>query len=61
MNPRRYGKEPFKVVVVHGGPGAAGEMKTMAEELSKTFGVVEPLQTANSIKGQVEDWSKNLF
>lgn len=54
-NLRRYGKGPYSVVVVHGGPGAAGEMAAVARELSKQWGVLEPLQTANSLEGQVEE------
>lgn len=54
-NFRIYGNPPFSVVVVHGGPGAPGEMKPVAEELSKNFGVIEPLQTKDSIDGQIEE------
>lgn len=57
-NYKQYGKYPFLVVVVHGGPGAPGEMKPVAEELSKTFGVIEPFQTKNSIDGQIEELKK---
>jgi len=57
-NFRVYGQSPFSIVVVHGGPGAPGEMKPVAEELSKNFGVVEPLQTKNSIDGQIEELKK---
>jgi len=57
-NFRIYGSPPFSVVVVHGGPGAPGEMKPVAEELSKNFGVIEPLQTANSVEGQIEELKK---
>lgn len=52
---RIYGKPPYSVVVVHGGPGAAGEMAPVARELSKRWGVLEPLQTATSVEGQVEE------
>ncbi len=52
---RLYGAPPFKVVVVHGGPGAPGEMKPMAKELSHDIGVLEPLQTAFSVDGQVTE------
>jgi pimeloyl-ACP methyl ester carboxylesterase len=55
VNPRIYGNAPYSVVLVHGGPGAAGEMKPVAEELSKRVGIVEPLQTKNSINAQVEE------
>jgi len=27
---RKYGAAPFDIVLVHGGPGAAGEMATLA-------------------------------
>ncbi len=52
---RIYGKASFGIAVLHGGPGAAGEMKPVAEELAKNFGVLEPLQTAMSVNGQVEE------
>jgi hypothetical protein len=32
---RRYGNSPFSVAVVHGGPGALGEMAPVAMELSR--------------------------
>lgn len=54
-NPRTYGKPPFTVAVIHGGPGAAGEMAPVARELAPTWGVLEPLQTADSLAGQVEE------
>jgi len=54
-NVRKYGKAPFKVAVVHGGPGVAGEMAPVARELVFICGVLEPLQTASSLIGQVEE------
>lgn len=54
-NFRKYGRSPYSVVVVHGGPGAPGDMKPVAEELSKTYGVLEPLQTADSVNGQIDE------
>jgi len=54
-NLRKYGSAPFSVAVIHGGPGAAGEMQPVAEELSKNFGVLEPLQTTASLEGQVRE------
>ena len=52
---RRHGEAPYRVVVVHGGPGAAGEMAPVAEELASDWGVLEPFQTAGSVEGQVEE------
>jgi len=31
-NPRRYGAGPFRVAILHGGPGAAGEMAPVLEK-----------------------------
>jgi pimeloyl-ACP methyl ester carboxylesterase len=52
---RKYGKEPYSVAVVHGGPGAAGEMAPVARELSGVCGILEPLQSSLSIEGQVRE------
>ena len=54
-NPRRYGKPPFNVVVVHGGPGAGGEMAPVARVLASDRGILEPIQTATSLDGQIEE------
>ncbi len=54
-NLRIYGSKPFNVAVIHGGPGAPGEMAPVARELSSASGVLEPLQTATSLKGQVQE------
>ena len=48
-NVRLYGDKPYKAAVVHGGPGALGTVAAIAHELSKDFGVIEPLQTGDSI------------
>jgi len=55
MNVRTHGRQPYRVAVLHGGPGAAGEVRPVAERLSEGFGVLEPLQTATSVRGQVEE------
>lgn len=52
-NVRFYGDGPYTVAVVHGGPGAPGEMAPLARELSSVTGVLEPLQTKASLEGQV--------
>jgi pimeloyl-ACP methyl ester carboxylesterase len=55
MNLRKYGLEPFAVAVIHGGPGALGEMAPVARELSILMGVLEPLQTATTLELQVRE------
>lgn len=54
-NLRTYGSPPYTVAVIHGGPGAPGYMAPVARELSKDVSVLEPLQTKDSIGGQVEE------
>jgi pimeloyl-ACP methyl ester carboxylesterase len=54
-NFREWGEPPYKVAVIHGGPGAPGSISPVARKLSKDTGVLEPLQTADSIKGQVTE------
>ena len=54
-NLRKYGNKPFNVAVIHGGPGAPGEMAPVARELSSVRGVLEPLQTATTLEGQVQE------
>lgn len=44
MKTRTYGSEGPWVVVLHGGPGAAGTMAPVARELSDSFRVLEPFQ-----------------
>lgn len=52
---RIYGKEPYKIVVVHGGPGAIGSVASIARQLSMHYGVLEPFQTKISVDLQVEE------
>jgi len=54
-NLRTYGNPPFSIAVIHGGPGAPGEMAPVARELSALEGVLEPLQTAVTLEGQVRE------
>lgn len=60
-NPRKYGTPPFRVVCVHGGPGAAGEMMPVCRHLAACgISSLETLQTASSVKGQLAEL-KNLI
>ena len=54
-NLRIHGDAPYCTAVVHGGPGAAGEMAPVARALSVSRGVLEPLQTETSIDAQVDE------
>lgn len=50
---RKYGKPPYSVAVVHGGPGAPGSMAPVAGELAGHCGIIEHLESATTMDGQV--------
>jgi pimeloyl-ACP methyl ester carboxylesterase len=53
QNVNLYGMRPRNIAVIHGGPGAAGEVKPVAEKLSENFGVIEPYQSELTIQKQL--------
>ncbi|MEE4193784.1 MAG: alpha/beta hydrolase [Anaerolineae bacterium] len=55
MQDRIHGNPPYRIVVLHGGPGAQGSMGVVAQVLGKTHGVLEPMQRAHTIQGQVDE------
>lgn len=57
---RKYGEGPFRVALLHGGPGASGEMKPVAEKISTDYGVLEFMQTANTVNGQINELHNQL-
>lgn len=57
---RTWGRGPHAVALVHGGPGAPGEMGPVARELSAERGVLEPFQSADSVDGQVRELAAQL-
>jgi pimeloyl-ACP methyl ester carboxylesterase len=58
---RKHGNRPYNIVLLHGGPGAAGEMKTVAEMLTQVAGILEPMQTVRSVDGQVDELHGQLM
>ncbi len=52
---RKWGQGPYSLAVIHGGPGAPGEVAPVARELSAIRGVIEPLQTATTLDLQVQE------
>lgn len=57
---RLHGLPPHQVAVVHGGPGAPGSAAGLARALARHVGVVEPLQSARSVDGQVDELAAQL-
>ncbi len=61
MTARRHGAPPYTAALLHGGPGAAGEMAPVARRLAAAGrGVLEPLQTALSVGGQLAELGEAL-
>jgi len=54
-NLRKYGSPPFNIAVIHGGPGAPGEMAPVARELATITGILDPLQTRATLEEQVKE------
>lgn len=54
-NLRTYGRPPLGIAVIHGGPGAGGEMAPVARELQADWGVLEPLQTKTTLERHVSE------
>ena len=52
---RRYGTPPYQLAVLHGGPGAPGYLAPVAARLARRRGIVEPLQLAPSVAGQLDE------
>ena len=52
---RHWGHGPYSLAVIHGGPGAPGEVAPVARELSSVRGVLEPFQAATTLDGQVQE------
>jgi len=59
-NFRNRGEPPYRVAVVHGGPGAPGAAAPIARELAKTAGVLEPLQTKDTVEGEIEELAETI-
>lgn len=59
-NYKLYGQAPYQVAVIHGGPGAAGEMAPVAKHLAQQVGVVELFQTTYSVHAQVSELKDTL-
>jgi pimeloyl-ACP methyl ester carboxylesterase len=57
---RSYGPPPHGVVLVHGGPGGAGEMSPLARRLVARMPVIEAMQTKLSIAALIEELRQQI-
>jgi pimeloyl-ACP methyl ester carboxylesterase len=57
---RLYGPPPYRVVLVHGGPGGAGEMSPLARTLGGSLSLVEAMQTKLSIADLIDELREQI-
>lgn len=60
MSQRFYGAPPYRIVVVHGGPGAPGSAAGLARGISERYGALEPLQSKGGIDALVEELKSQI-
>ncbi len=60
MSCRVHGHAPYMAVAVHGGPGAPGSASSLARQLSRFVGTLEPFQTRSTFTGQVEELAEQI-
>ncbi len=57
---RAYGNPPYTAALLHGGPGAQGSLACLAQELGKTHGVLEPIQSRSTVQGLLDELEEQL-
>ncbi len=60
-NLRVHGRNPYIAAVIHGGPGAAGNMLCVAKRLSEESGILEPLQTKKTISELINELKTSII
>lgn len=60
MKYRSYGTGPKRIALIHGGPGAPGEMGPVARYLAADFSIIEPFQTGLTVQDQIEELAEIL-
>lgn len=55
-----YGKAPFNIVLVHGGPGAKGSLEPLALGINERFSVMEAVQSKYSIHELIEELKEQI-
>lgn len=57
---RKYGRKPYRIVVLHGGPGAAGSAAGLAGLIAEKYGVLEPMQSKETIQELEEELREQI-
>ncbi len=58
---RTYGAAPWRAAAIHGGPGAIGAAQGLAREAAAFGGVVEPLQSCDTIEALLAELREQLL
>jgi pimeloyl-ACP methyl ester carboxylesterase len=61
MKVRAYGIKPYKIVVVHGGPGGLGSVAGLARGLAIKYGVIEPMQSKYTIDELIDELKEQII
>ena len=54
MYKRLYGAPPYKTMILHGGPGAIGDVSELCLYISDFQSVLEPLMIEKSLQKQID-------
>jgi pimeloyl-ACP methyl ester carboxylesterase len=57
---RLYGPPPHNVVLVHGGPGGAGEMSPLARRLGARLPLIEAMQTKLTVAALIDELREQI-
>lgn len=57
---RKYGQPPYRLVLIHGGPGDRGSLAGLARRLAKRRGVVESIQSKYTVQGLIEELRQQI-
>ena len=52
-----HGKQPYRIILVEGGPGLRGSLRYVAIQLATKYGVIEHLQVGTSVDDQIMNLS----
>lgn len=55
-----FGQLPVKMLLVHGGPGAHGDLRSLAQSLAHLNGIAEPWQSKSSVDELIEELAEQI-
>ncbi len=52
---KKYNRKPYRIALLHGGPGAPESITPLAKVIAKKFSILEPIQSGYTSKAQVKE------